>query len=460
MLTADGLRDSIQHGRDFWSVYGPWGKNALLHGGINERDVYFRTSNSDRTYQVSGGLIAGMDGWKVKGNFPVHTMPSNMDDIVPNYSCNYANGFRDQEQSLPAWNDHLNSKAGLFKALNDVVGTADQSGWNSWIDHHFDAMASRQCHGHDLPKNPATGASISQDLANQAYNEGHWEYDYIWNSGSGADNYVKYGFGVFMQELSTNLQRFKSGEDKYKLKYYVGHDGTMVRLYKSLGLAGQFKWPAMGSEVVIEVYKQKNEQYVRVLKDGKPMQSVVKEIADDQGLISWVCSLSPPYPLISGIRDSHTNQDTRLTVAFGSLFGISPATHRLPSTRSSTTSTLAFHPTSTPSVFSESKAGISQAMQAVLRSARSSKLPHQNHPLGFVCRLYALHARTAQHLMRHHPQKHFCCSSFFPLPLHRLLPFHALLSHCNPPSHQPIAGKVVLWRHNSLENVSCYSQAA
>ncbi|KAJ1023572.1 hypothetical protein NDA16_003189 [Ustilago loliicola] len=36
MLTADGLRDSIQHGRDFWSVYGPWGKNALLHGGINK----------------------------------------------------------------------------------------------------------------------------------------------------------------------------------------------------------------------------------------------------------------------------------------------------------------------------------------------------------------------------------------------------------------------------------------
>ncbi|KAJ1023571.1 hypothetical protein NDA16_003188 [Ustilago loliicola] len=182
-----------------------------------------------------------------------------MDDIVPNYSCGYANNFRNAEQSLPAWNDHLNSKADLLKALNTVVGTADQSGWNSWIDHHFDAMASRQCHGHDLPKNPATGASISQDLANQAYNEGHWE----------------------------NLQRFKSGEDKYKLKYYVGHDGTMVRLYKSLGLAGQFKWPAMGSEVVIEVYKQKNEHYVRVLKDGKPMQTVVKDIADEQGTISW-----------------------------------------------------------------------------------------------------------------------------------------------------------------------------
>lgn len=123
-LTADGLRDSIQHGRDFWSVYGPWGRNPLLHQGINQRDVYFRTSNSARTYQVSGGLLTGMDGWTSPGNFPVHTQPSNMDDIVPNYSCGYANGFRSYEQSLPAWNDHLNSKLALFAALNNVVGTA------------------------------------------------------------------------------------------------------------------------------------------------------------------------------------------------------------------------------------------------------------------------------------------------------------------------------------------------
>lgn len=288
MLTADGLRDAIQHGKDFWSVYGPRGKNALLYDGVNQRDVYFRTSNSDRVYQVAGGLIAGMDGWAVPGNFPVHTQPNVIDDIVPNYSCPYADSFRSDEQSASQWTDHLKSKASLFASLNKVVGTAGQSDWNSWIDHHYDAMSSRQCHGHDLPTNPTTGEQISQDLANQAYNEGHWEYDYIWNSGAGADNHVKYGFGVFMQELSRNLHSFKTGGEKYKLKYYVGHDGTMVRLYKSLGLAGQFKWPAMGSEVVFEVYQQGDEHYVRVLKDGKPMQTVVQDLVSDQhGNIVW-----------------------------------------------------------------------------------------------------------------------------------------------------------------------------
>lgn len=289
MLTADGLRDSIQHGKDFISVYGPWGSNPLLSWGVNEKDVYFRTSNSDRTYQVAGGLIAGMNGWTSWGNFPVHTQPSNIDDIVPNYNCPWANGYRSYEQSQPAWNNHINSKSGLFNALNNVVGTAGQGAWNSWIDHHFDAMASRQCHGHDLPRNPATGQSISQDLADQAYNEGHWEYDYIWNSGPGADDYVKYGFGVFVEELSRNFKNFVSGQDKYKLKYYVGHDGTMVRLYKSLGLAGQFQWPAMGSEVVIETYELKGQYFVRILKDGKTMKTVIPDLASDaQGNADWI----------------------------------------------------------------------------------------------------------------------------------------------------------------------------
>ncbi|GAC72039.1 hypothetical protein PANT_6d00041 [Moesziomyces antarcticus T-34] len=285
MLSADGLRDSIQHGKDFYSVYGPQGKNPLLRRGVNEEDVYIRTSNSDRTYQVAGGLLAGMG---VQGDkFPVHTMPSNLDDIVPNYSCAYADTQRSAANSHPTWTSHLAGQADLFKQLNAVVGTANSSGWNSWIDHHFDAMASRQCHNHPLPTNTSTGVTISQDLANKAYAEGHWEYDWIWNSSPSADQYVRYGFGVFTQELARNLHMLKNGQDHRKLKYYIGHDGTMVRLYKTLALDGAFKWPALGSEIVFEVYKTTQGMYVRVLKDAKPIKTTAKDIADSQGYISW-----------------------------------------------------------------------------------------------------------------------------------------------------------------------------
>ncbi|PWY97721.1 phosphoglycerate mutase-like protein [Testicularia cyperi] len=285
MLTAEGLRDSIQHGKDFWSVYGPKGVNPLLTNGVNEKDVYFRTSNADRTYQVSGGLLSGMGHRNV---FPVHTLPSSMDDIVPSYSCSYGDAFRSKEQSHPAWTDHIKSQTDLFAKLNKVVGTANQSGWNTWIDHHYDAMASRQCHGHPLPTNPATGESISQDLANQAYNEGHWEYDYIWNSGANADDYVKYGFGVFTLELSRNLQAVQNNSAGHKLKWYVGHDGTMVRLFKTLAQKGPISWPALGSEIVIEVYKHQRKFYVRILQNGSTMQTVATDLASDKdGNISW-----------------------------------------------------------------------------------------------------------------------------------------------------------------------------
>jgi 2-phosphoxylose phosphatase len=31
-------------------------------------------------------------------------------------------------------------------------------------------------------------------------------------------------------ELSQNFKSFQSGLDPYKLRFYVGHDGTMIRL--------------------------------------------------------------------------------------------------------------------------------------------------------------------------------------------------------------------------------------
>lgn len=64
--------------------------------------------------------------------------------------------------------------------------------------------------------------------------------------------------GVFFSELLHNLERFQSGEETHKLRIYVGHDGTMVRLAAGLGLGhasngGTLRWPAMGSEIIMEV---------------------------------------------------------------------------------------------------------------------------------------------------------------------------------------------------------------
>ncbi len=61
--------------------------------------------------------------------------------------------------------------------------------------------------------------------------------------------------GVFLQELSRNFQLFKSGKEKFKLRFFVGHDGTMVRLASALGFGkiSPLRWPALGSEINMEV---------------------------------------------------------------------------------------------------------------------------------------------------------------------------------------------------------------
>jgi len=100
-LTPGGLSDSVKHGKDFASVYiGPESKTSFL-SNITTKEVYFRTSPEERTFQVTGGLLEGMGYDSEKnGDFPVHTFPSNLDDIVPNYSCSHANDLRNQINSL------------------------------------------------------------------------------------------------------------------------------------------------------------------------------------------------------------------------------------------------------------------------------------------------------------------------------------------------------------------------
>lgn len=63
--------------------------------------------------------------------------------------------------------------------------------------------------------------------------------------------------GVFFQELAQNFQLFRSGGEAFKLRLYVGHDGSMIRLASGLGLGkvSPLQWPALGSEIAFEVRK-------------------------------------------------------------------------------------------------------------------------------------------------------------------------------------------------------------
>ncbi|GJJ08539.1 hypothetical protein Clacol_002757 [Clathrus columnatus] len=256
-LTAAGLEDSMQHGKDFASVY--INKLKFLKG-VDAIDVYVRTSTEDRTYQVAGALLYGMDETLSKKQFKI-------DSLVPSYSCPNADNIRDQYQSVPAWTDHLVQNQELQTRLSTLTGVLGMSAWSSWYDHFFDTFTSRTCHGHPLPCN-ATGACVSSADAVKVFGIGDFEYNYIWKAAQNASTYNSLTFGVMFQELADNFKSFKEGHETFKLRFYVGHDGSMIRLASGLNIQGPLRWPALGSEFV---WRTQNQAYfVRVMHEGTP----------------------------------------------------------------------------------------------------------------------------------------------------------------------------------------------
>ncbi|OBZ74558.1 ER membrane protein complex subunit 1 [Grifola frondosa] len=273
-LTQEGLEDAVRHGRDFWSVYAD--KVGFLHS-VNEKDIFIRTSTETRTMQVAGGLLTGMDPAVASRTFPVTTQPSPIDSIPPSYSCPKADSIRNAFQSVPAWTDHLQQNADLKARLDATLGTAGLADWASWYDHFFDTFTSRTCNGHPLPCN-STDACVSEADAAKVFSIGDFEYNYIWNAAVNATTYTQLTFGVFFQELAQNFKLFRAGSESYKMRFYVGHDGSMIRLASLLGLGNiaPLRWPALGSEIIMEVWQAAHDKtnFVRVIHEGTPVSSL------------------------------------------------------------------------------------------------------------------------------------------------------------------------------------------
>ncbi|KAI8996247.1 phosphoglycerate mutase-like protein [Trametes punicea] len=271
-LTAGGFQDAIRHGQDFWSVYH---EELDFLPSVNEKDIFIRTSTETRTFQVASGLLVGMDPGMATKTFPVTTQPSPIDSIPPNYACPKADAVRSAFQSVPAWTDHLEANADLKARLDATLGTAGLDAWSSWYDHFFDTFSSRTCNGHPLPCN-STGACVSEADAARVFSIGDFEYNYIWNAAQNATEYTQLTFGVFMLELAQNFELFRSSRDPYKLRFYVGHDGTMIRLASLLGLGeiSPLRWPALGSELIMEVWEAAGKHFVRVIHEGTVVPSL------------------------------------------------------------------------------------------------------------------------------------------------------------------------------------------
>ncbi|KZT33072.1 phosphoglycerate mutase-like protein [Sistotremastrum suecicum HHB10207 ss-3] len=336
-LTKEGLDDAVQHGKDLISVYRDFlaGEGGA---GVTPENIHIRTSNEDRTYQVAGALLYGMDTSTKDILWPVYVQPSNIDSLVPSYSCPAASALRAASQSTPEWKTHLLQNQDLMDRLGEMLGTKGLGAWEEWFgradDHFFDTFASRTCHSHPLPCNPNTKQCVSEEDARRVFALGDWEYNWIWNEAPNAKLYTQLTFGVMVLELATNLRALISPHDEArdlahhedshpskvpKMRIYVGHDGSLIRLASGLGIGkqdhnGRLRWPALGSEIILEVWStpgslsssalvenkgddvltgEGNELLVRVLHEGSPVRG-----------LEWV-----PFNEMLGLLESNVPPD-------------------------------------------------------------------------------------------------------------------------------------------------------
>lgn len=303
-ITAGGLDDSWQHGADLYATYGDLlgFLPARSEEGEAWRDVVrYRVTNNVITSEVAGLVVNGM--WGTTAAVPLLIQPSGVDGLEPSYTCaSAARAFDAVKNSSvnAAWAAHLAAAAALYAELDDISGVpADDAGFHASFDHYYDNLSSRQCHGKPLPcklvaKDNGTTTQpdastvglpsdasrcVSQDVADEVYRFGHWEYSHIYRDSGAAALAASVGsLGVWVAELAAHLRAAVEGSSRTIWFHNVAHDGSVSRVLSILQV-DVMVWPGLGSEVVFELWKSTaggksaSGHFVRVLFGGRVLTS-------------------------------------------------------------------------------------------------------------------------------------------------------------------------------------------
>ena len=88
--------------------------------------------------------------------------------------------------------------------------------------------------------------------------------------------------------------------ESFKLRFFVGHDGTMIRVASALGIGklSPLRWPALGSEIVMEVRRFENHFVASI-----PTDCSSSGVAVWQGSLR-ACDVRGHPGLVSGVGDA------------------------------------------------------------------------------------------------------------------------------------------------------------
>lgn len=280
MITAEGLRDAAQHGRDLYAVYHTL--LGFLPERYNASEVVYRVTLNVITLQVVGLVIGAM--------FPNHTdqvsvllQAPSTDSLEPAYACKAADQLKAAVRQEPEWMYHLELAKPLLAQLDAISGVDPASDeWHSLLDHYFDNLSSRSCHQIPYPCSVVDRLQcVTPAMAEQVFRLGDYEYNYQWTAARQLQQYLAYRYGAWLAELRLRIAALGLAQPaatvsgvlaSVKYRHNVAHDGSVAPLLGALE-AAYLRWPGMGAEVVFEVWEKQGRDYVRVLYGGEVLQT-------------------------------------------------------------------------------------------------------------------------------------------------------------------------------------------
>jgi hypothetical protein len=271
-ITREGLDDSWQHGKDLYSVYHDL--LGFLPTNMSDK-VTYRVTNNQITSQVAGMLINGM--YATQDNTPLLIQPTNVDSLEPQYPCPKSSSLYSSYgvgSSAANWTAHLTSSTPLFASLDTISGIpSDSTDWHKSFDHYYDNLSARQCHAKPLPCNiNNTATCVTQQQADTVYRLGQYEYSFIHRDAPQSLQAAVGSYGVWLAELAQHIRDALASRSPIIYRHNVAHDGSVSRLLSILQVE-QMVWVGMGSEVVFEIYKKGEKNFVRILWGGQVLRS-------------------------------------------------------------------------------------------------------------------------------------------------------------------------------------------
>ncbi|CAK7230513.1 hypothetical protein SCUCBS95973_007599 [Sporothrix curviconia] len=287
-LTTGGLLDGIQHGRDLWALYGA--KLGIIPRSINEH-VWLRSTSSPLTQQSAGGVTHGI--WPShSGAVPLRQQSGGVDTVNSGYPCDARSSTLASIQATDAFQAHLDVTADLRAALGDILGATD-SDWQSTFDHFSDNFQARLCNGYQLPcKFTDPSKCVSAAQAEEVFRAGDWEWQHYWRNNALAQQYIQLTEGLFIGEIIGRLQAATTSKQQYAYAHTFIHDNDLGPILGAFGIS-QMRWPAMGSNIAIEIWESKGSYYARVLYCGHVMRTIHGDL--DWMPVNTLVNILEPY---------------------------------------------------------------------------------------------------------------------------------------------------------------------